>query len=115
MEKFQKLHVWQKTHKLILDVYHVTARFPDSEKFGLVSQMRRAAVSVAANIVEGTKRKTIADRAHFHTIADTSLEELKYYFMLAADLKFVQAQESERLIVSAREVGAMLNGLTKSL
>lgn len=115
MEKFQDLKVWQKTHQLVLDVYHLTRGFPDAEKFGLVSQMRRAAVSVAANIVEGTKRKTIADRCHFHVMAETSLEELKYYFILGTDLKFVPSSETQNFLSASREIGAMLNALNQAL
>ncbi|KKU47449.1 hypothetical protein A3D60_00425 [Candidatus Uhrbacteria bacterium RIFCSPHIGHO2_02_FULL_47_29] len=115
MEKFRELKVWQKAHDLTLAVYKITTSYPDTEKYGLVSQMRRAAVSVVANIVEGTKRKTIADRAHFHTMADTSLEELKYYVILSSDLKLILSTDAENLSMMAREVGAMLNSLTKKL
>ncbi len=115
MEKFQDLKVWQKMHQLVLDVYGLTRGFPDAEKFGLVSQMRRASVSVAANIVEGTKRRTVADRCHFHVMAETSLEELKYYFILGTDLKFVMPSEMQKLLSASREIGAMLNALNQSL
>ena len=83
MEKFRELKVWHKAHKLVIKIYSITKDFPNEEKFGIVSQMRRAAISVAANIVEGTKRRTSTDRKHFHVIADTSLEELKYYIILS--------------------------------
>lgn len=115
MEKFQELKVWQKIHQLILEVYKITTLFPETEKFGLISQMRRAAVSVAANIVEGSKRKTINDRCHFHVMADTSLEELKYYFILSRDLNLLNSEKADKLTESAREVGAMLNALTKAI
>ena len=115
MEKFKQLKVWQKAHRLVLEIYKVTSRFPAEEKFGLVSQMRRAAVSVAANIVEGTKRKTIKDRKHFHNMADTSLEELKYYCILSYDLKLLTTIEEDKLLCIARETGRMLSGLNKSL
>jgi len=77
--------------------------------------MRRAAVSVNANIVEGTKRRTLPDRRHFHVIAEASLEELKYYFILSRDLKFITAADSETLLQAAREVGRLLHGFTQSL
>lgn len=65
MEKFRKLRVWEKAHALVLDVYQLTSEYPKSEQFGLVSQMRRAVVSIAANIAEGTKRRTIKIRDIF--------------------------------------------------
>ena len=96
-------------------MYKATTIFPADERFGLVSQMRRAAVSVVANIVEGSKRKTVKDRSNFHTIADGSLEELKYYMILAASLGFIDQDRARELSESARDVGAMLRGLTNSL
>ena len=77
--------------------------------------MRRAAVSIVANLVEATKRQTVKDRNNFHTIADTSLEELKYYIFLSFELKYINKSEMENLIRKSREVGAMLNGLIKNL
>ena len=115
MERFEELKVWQKGHQLVLLVYKISSQFPDSEKYGLVSQMRRAAVSVVANIVEGAKRRTSADRLHFHTMADGSLEELKYYFILCRDLKSIQTSDYQNLASLASEVGAMLGGLSKSI
>lgn len=115
MEKFRSLIVWQKAHQLVLDVYQLTIKFPSDEKFGLVSQMRRCAVSVAANIVESTKRKTIKDRSNFHFIADASLEELKYYLILSRDLKFIPIAQEGKLTDQCREIGRMLNAFTKSL
>lgn len=115
MEKFRELKVWQKAHQLSLEVYQTTAKFPDIEKYGLVSQMRRAAVSVVANIVEGTKRRTSIDRVRYHCMAEGSLEELKYYFILSVDLRFLKNTDGDKLTVLAREVGAMLNGLSRSL
>lgn len=115
MEKFKQLKVWQKAHGLVKDIYKITKDYPQEEKFGLVSQMRRAAVGVAANIVEGTKRKTARDRKHFHVIADTSLEELKYYIILSSELNLIKEEKAEKLISDAREVGKMLSGLNKTI
>lgn len=77
--------------------------------------MRRAAVSVPANIAEASKRRTNKDRNNFHTIAQTSLEELKYYFFLSAELKYIDRTLSDELTNKSREIGAMLNGLINSL
>jgi four helix bundle protein len=115
MEKFKKLKVWLKAHQLVLEVYRITENFPKSELYGLVSQMRRAAISVVANIVEGSKRSTVKDRRHFHVMADTSLEEIKYYFLLSYELGYISKEQGEKLTKQAREVGRMLNSLTQKL
>lgn len=115
IEKFRKLEVWKKAHLLALDVYQATQNFPKHEQYGLVSQMRRAVISVVANIVEGTKRKTIKDKTHFFVMADTSLEETKYYFILSYQLKYIEVEHASKLTSQAREVGRMLNGLINSL
>lgn len=115
MEKFKKLKVWLKTHKLALEVYKLMKNFPKEELYTLVSQMRRAAISVVANIVEGSKRKTINDRKHFLVMAETSLEELKYYFLLSYELEYISKEQGESLTGQGREVGRMLTGLSNYL
>ncbi len=116
MEKaktFEDLKVWQKAHELCLLVYKITRDFPSEEKFGLVSQMRRAAVSVAANLAEGFKRRTKRDKAHFYNTSQSSLEELRYYFILSKDLGFkVETSEINELF---DHIGRMLNRLIDSL
>jgi four helix bundle protein len=79
---FRQLEVWQEAHRLVLMVYEVTKGFPRDERFGLTAQMRRAAVSVPANVAEGFKRRGIRDKIRFYNISEASLEELKYYFVL---------------------------------
>ncbi|MEK7309489.1 MAG: four helix bundle protein [Planctomycetota bacterium] len=112
IEDFRQLKVWQKAHQIVLKVYQLTAKFPSDEKFGLVSQMRRAAVSVPANIVEGFKKRGKADKIKFYNILQGSLEELRYYFILANDLKFTI--NYDEMWSMSDEVGRMLNGLTRS-
>jgi four helix bundle protein len=104
-EKFEDLIVWQKAHQIVLRVYRLTASFPKTETFGLVSQMRRAAVSVPANIAEGFKRKGQSDKARVMNIAQGSLEELRYYFILSRDLGYLKATDRSD---DAEEVGRML-------
>ncbi len=89
---FQELEVWREAHNLVLNIYKITAEFPKSELFGLVSQMRRAAVSVPANIAEGFKRTGHLDKLRFYNIAEASLEELKYYIILSSDLGYASKQ-----------------------
>jgi four helix bundle protein len=113
IEKFQDLLVWQKAHQLALAMYRVTRAFPSEEKFGLVSQMRRAAVSVAANISERFVKRSQADKIHFYNIAQGSLEESKYYLVLAKDLGYLRSVDQEAAL--ANEVGRLLNGLIRSI
>src|SRR3954471_17841935 len=109
-EKFQDLVVWQKSHQLVLAVYKLTRRLPKEELFGLVSQMRRSAVSVPANIAEGFKRRGKADKARHLNIAQGSLEELRYYFILCADLSYLPVNV---LGDQLEEVARMLDSYTQ--
>ena len=85
--------MWQKAHQLALAVYRLTAGFPKQETYGRTSQMQRASVSVAANIAEGFKRRGPADKARLLNIAQGSLEECRYYLILAEDLGYAETQE----------------------
>jgi len=85
---FQDLVVWRKAHELVLAVYSFTAGFPKTETYGLALQMRRAAVSVPANIAEGFRRRGKADKARYMNMAEGSLEESRYYLILAKDLGY---------------------------
>ncbi len=109
---FEQLQAWQEAHKLVLMVYQATKGFPSDEKFGLVSQMRRAAVSVPANIAEGFKRRGIQEKMRFYNISEGSLEELKYYFILSKDLGYVSS--GAELTAQSEVAGRLLNGLITS-
>ena len=87
-QSFEQLIVWQKAHQFVLGVYRFTDNFPRNELFGLTSQLRRAAVSIAANIAEGFKKRGRADKARYFNIAQGSLEECRYYLILAKDLNY---------------------------
>ena len=95
-QRFQDLQVWQKAHQFVLGVYRMTKTFPADERYGLVSQMRRAAVSVPANIAEGFKRRGQADKIRFYNMAETSLEEVKYYLILSHDLGITNEEQDSR-------------------
>lgn len=112
-ERFQDLEVWQKAHHLVLAVYKVTQTYPGEEKFGLVSQMRRAGVSIAANSAEGFKKRGIKDKSNFYNIAQGSLEELRYYFILSKDLDYMHSHEE--IMGDVDTVGRMLHGLILAL
>jgi len=85
-KSFEDLVVWQKAHSFVLAIYDSSATFPKQEMYGLVSQLRRAAVSIPANIVEGFKKRGRADKARFMNIAQGSAEECRYYLILSTDL-----------------------------
>lgn len=112
---FKNIKVWQKAHEMVLQIYKVTKNFPNVEKYGLTSQLRRSASSVATNIVEGYKRKSDKDFAHFLNLADTSLEETKYHLLLAHDLGYLSRGNYQKLSILTEEVGKMLFGFQKSL
>jgi four helix bundle protein len=111
-KRFEDLIVWRKSHELALRVYRITKTFPREELFGLTSQMRRAAVSVAANIAEGFSKRGRADKARFMNTAQSSLEELRYYFILATDLTYVTDKTRPTEIDN---VARLLGAYTRSL
>jgi four helix bundle protein len=112
-ERFQDLVVWQKAHQLVLSIYKVTRDYPRAEIFGLTSQMRRAAVSVPANIAEGFKKRGQADKARLLNIAEASLEELRYYLILSRELGYLSGNTGE--IESADEVARILGGYVRTV
>ncbi|MEP7254882.1 MAG: four helix bundle protein [Ferruginibacter sp.] len=90
---FEKLDCWQQARQLAVWVYNETKKFPAEEKFGMISQMRRAAISIASNIAEGTSRKTAKDQSHFSTISYSSTIELLNDLIIANDLKFLTNEQ----------------------
>ena len=107
-KSFRELIVWQKAHQLVLDTYQLTKSFPKDELFGLTSQMRRASVSVAANIAEGYKKRGKADKARFMNISEGSLDELTYYFILSKDLNYISQNQYEELNAKCTEESKLL-------
>jgi four helix bundle protein len=109
---FSDLVVWRKAHQFVLEIYSLTSTFPKTELFGLVSQMRRCAVSIPANIAEGFRRRSKMDKARLLNIADSSLEECRYYLILTSDLNY-----SDTTIHSAmaEEVSRLLNSYTAAI
>ncbi len=91
-KSFKDLIVWQKAHEFVFQVYILTGSFPKHETYGLSSQMRRAAVSIAANIAEGFRKRGKADKARFLNTAEGSLEESHYYLLLARDLHYAETE-----------------------
>ena len=110
---FRDLEVWRESHALVLDIYGLTHKLPAEERFGLSSQMRRAAVSVPANIAEGFKRKGKNDKCNFYNIAAASLEELRYYLILVKDLGYIK--DVGVFEDKCAHVARMLAGLARSV
>ena len=106
-----KLIVYQKAHQLVLKIYEVTKEFPKDEQFGLTSQLRRAAVSIPSNIVEGKARGSSKEYKRFLLMARGSLEEVKYQLLLAKDLRYIDENMYAEVLNLAKEVGRTLNGL----
>ena len=115
LKNYKELKVWQKSYKLCLDVYKRTGSFPKEEIYGLVSQIRRSAVSVPSNIAEGYGRKTTADYTRFLYIAYGSLCELETQIMLSNDLRYLDQVNLKSLRADLSEVERMLKALIRSL
>lgn len=111
-KSFKDLLVWQKAHAMVLAVYRETAEFPPSEQFGVTSQLRRAAASVPANIVEGYRRRSRSEKARFYNIAQASLDEAAYFVLLSKDLNYLKSNELEALM---DEVSRLLNAYSAKL
>ncbi len=109
---FQDLIVWQKAHEFVLEVYKNTKAFPKNELYGLTSQFRRAAVSIAANIAEGFKKKGKKDKVRFYNISQGSLEECRYYIILSNDLGYSNNNELDHKL---QEVSKLLNAYSKTI
>ena len=106
---FENVFAWQKAHTFVLKVYEVTRQFPEEEKFALTSQFRRAVVSIEANIAEGYKKLSKADKLRFFNISEGSMEECRDYILLARDLKYIDLQQFDELYISLEETSKMLN------
>ena len=109
---FQDVELWKKAHRWVLEVYRYTEGFPRHELFALVSQLRRAAVSIPANFAEGFKKKSKWDKLRFYNIAQGSLEECRYYLILSRDLGY---GENTNLMQGLEEVGRMLEGYARAV
>ncbi len=112
---YKKLKVFSKSEELAVEIYKITKNFPKDELFGLVSQLRRAIVSVPANIAEGYGRRTLKDKLQFYFIARGSLNEVEFYIDLSLKLNYIAEKEHERLNLLREEIGKLLSGLIKSL
>jgi len=115
LKSFRELEVWQKAHALVLEVYRETTKFPDRERFGVISQLRRSSFSVPANIAEGFGRRTTGELLQFLAMANGSLEETRYFVSLSKDLGYMDTADAARLDRQCDSVGQMIGALTRSL
>ena len=115
MRDFRKFKVWEKAHELTLDAYRITAGFPREELYGITAQLRRACVSIPANIAEGCGREGEAELRRFLRIALGSANELEYPLLLAKDLRYLSSKDHERLVGKLVEIKRMLTVLAKRL
>ena len=112
---FEKLNAYQQARLLVIPVYKLIEQFPDKEKFGLASQLRRAVTSVPSNIAEGVSRNSAKDQAHFIEIAYGSLMETFCQLKIAADLGYIKAEELKNIKENTEKVARLLSGLRASM
>ena len=115
IESVEELDVFKRAHQVTLKIYEISGKFPADEKFGLVSQMRRSAASIATNLMEGSYRLNRAEYRQFVGIARGSSGELKYHILLAKDLGYLSKSDHGVLRAQLDEISKMLMGLAKSL
>lgn len=111
---FEKLNVWIDSKELVKIIYIITRKFPDEEKFGLTNQLRRAAISIASNLAEGTSRKTNKDKAHFTTMSYSSLMEVLNQIIISKELNFIDEDDYQMVRKSTEKISNKLNALRNS-
>lgn len=114
-QSFKEIVAWQKAHAFVLQVYNACTVFPNYERFGLCSQFQRAAVSIAANIAEGYRRESLNEKLRYLNISQGSLEECRYYILLAHDLNYIDNERYNILNVSVEEASRLLNAYYRGL
>lgn len=115
INSFKDLHVWQKSHSLVLIIYRVTKGFPSNEIYGLTNQLRRAAISITSNIAEGFYRQSRKEKIQFYSITIGSIGEVENQIIIARDLGYINQKESEKILSGLNEVLKMMNALIKSI
>ncbi|HUG80419.1 MAG TPA: four helix bundle protein [Bryobacterales bacterium] len=115
LKKFTDMDLWQVAHQMTLTIYRMTNSFPKHETYGLASQMRRCAVSVPSNVAEGWGRRSTKDFLRHLAIANGSVEELRYFLILAGDLAYCSQDDVAELISNVDRIGAMIAALERSL
>ena len=112
---FREVEAWKRAHEFVLAFYKTKQMFPDDEKFALIPQFQRAAVSIAANIAEGYKKLSKADKLRFFNIAQGSLEECRYYIILCHDVGYYSDETSNDMWETIEKASAFLNAYSKAV
>jgi len=112
---FKDVEAWKKAHEFVLNIYKITETFPKNEIFGLSSQFRRAAISIAANIAEGYKKKSNADKLRFYNMSQGSIEECRYYILLSSDLKYIVPENFIKLDTEIEFCSKLLNNYCRAI
>ena len=115
VKNYRELIVWQKGMDLVTLIYQMTQTFPQEERFGLTSQIRRSAISVPSNIAEGQGRRSAVEFKRFLSIARGSLQEMETQIMIARRLKYIEKNQEQHILMASAEVAKLLNGLSNSL
>lgn len=115
IHSFTDLVTWQQGHKLVLEIYSTTKHWPKEEQFGLISQIRRAAVSVTSNVAEGFSRQTAKDKIHFYSMSLGSVSETQNQLYIAKDLAYITEQVFNKITEQVVATSKLINGLIKSL
>lgn len=115
MKNFKDLLIWQKSIELVIFVYKITKQFPDEEKYGLINQMRRSAVSIPSNIAEGHMRSTNKDFRQFISIARGSLAELETQSIISYELKYIKDNIYKELMLKIEEITRMISSFYSKL
>ncbi len=115
MKNFKELHIWQRSHQFVLEIYFITKSFPKDELFGLTSQMRRSAASIPTNIAEGFGRNSDAEINRFLVISQGSAAELEYQIILSKDLNYISTETFDKLNLEITEIRKMLNSFAQKV
>jgi four helix bundle protein len=115
LQDYRELHVWQRSHKLVLALYRATQVFPPTERYGLTSQLRRACLSVPAKLAEGCRRATAKEYSRFLKIAEGSLSESEYLIVVSRDLGYIREDAAKSFLAEATEVLKMLSALRRKV
>lgn len=115
MQDYKKLKVWEKSHQFVLEIFNLAKQIPKEETFGFTSQLKRAATSIPANIAEGCGKNTAKDFTNFLNISLGSANESEYYLILAKDLKYINGEDFEQLMLNINQIKGMLINLIQTV
>lgn len=115
IQNFYDLEAWKEGHKLVIDIYKTTNSFPNEEKFGIISQIRRASGSITANIAEGFARYHFNDKIRFYHQARGSLAEVQNFLILSKDLNFIEKEICDQFMIRSKNIAQLINGMIRSI